>query len=227
LRRARALAIVIALAALAGLAAIAPISRWLVAFVAWIRGAGLAGAAVYAAVYVVGTVGFFPGALLTMGAGLAYGVVWGTALVSPASVVGAVAAFGLGRYVLREWVAARVRADVRWAAIDRAIERNGFRIVLLLRLSPIFPFNLLNYALGLTAVRFRDYFWASFVGMLPGAVLYVYLGSLVSNAAQLLQKRSLGGLGQVWFLVGLGATVAVTVILTRATRRALREALER
>ena len=117
----------------------------------------------------------------------------------------------------------------RFAAIDEAIGESGFKIVFLLRLSPIFPFNLLNYALGVTRVRFRDYVIASLLGMLPGTFLYVYLGSLVTNASELLSgKRPEAGIwGQVLYWGGLAATLLVTVLITRIARKALDRALQR
>jgi len=193
----------------------------------WARGAGPAGALLYALAYVVATVLFLPGSALTLGAGFAWGLAGGMAVVVPASVAGAVLAFLLGRTVLREPIARRVASDARFAAVDRAIGEEGFRLVLLLRLSPVVPFNLLNYALGLTRVRLRDYLLASVVGMFPGTLLYVYLGSLVTSAAELAAgRRPPAGLaGEVLFVVGLLATAAATLLVARAARRALEATL--
>ena len=130
--------------------------RHLLDFVSWVRGAGAAGMLVFVAVYVLATVLFVPGLLLTMGAGLAYGVAVGTPLVWVAANVGAVAAFVLGRTAARDAIATRVAGNAKFAAIDRAVGREGLKIVLLTRLSPAFPFNLLNYAYGLTRVSLRD-----------------------------------------------------------------------
>ncbi len=197
--------------------------------VEWIRGAGAAGAAVYALAYVAATLLFLPGSALTLGAGFAYGPLWGTLLVSPVSVLAATVAFLLGRSLARSQVQRRMERHPRFAAIDAAIGEGGFKIVFLLRLSPVFPFNLLNYALGATRVRLRDYVAASFLGMLPGTFLYVYLGSLVPNASALLSgSRPSGGLlSQVVYWAGLLATVLATVMITRIARRALSRALER
>jgi uncharacterized membrane protein YdjX (TVP38/TMEM64 family) len=219
----------IAAAGVLGILLFLPTSRWALVLVEWIRGAGWAGAIVYAVAYVAATLLFLPGSILTAGAGFAYGPAWGTLLVSPVSVLAATLAFVLGRSVARSWVQRRMEQHPRFAAIDAAIGESGFRIVLLLRLSPIFPFNLLNYALGVTRVRLRDYVAASFVGMLPGTILYVYLGSLVTSASELLSgsRPSAGGLGQVLYWGGLGATLFVTVLITRIARRALSRALDR
>jgi uncharacterized membrane protein YdjX (TVP38/TMEM64 family) len=199
------------------------LAHWLLGLVEWARAAGPAGAAVYGLAYVLATVLFLPGSVLTLGAGFAYGLLGGMAVVVPASITGALLAFLLGRTVLRERIARRMEGNARFLAIDQAIGEQGFRVVLLLRLSPVFPFNLLNYALGLTRVRLRDYLLASVLGMFPGTLLYVYLGSLVTSATELLSGRrpSAGLAGEVLFGVGLLATVAVTVLVTRAARRAL------
>ena len=204
-----------------------PVNAWLLGLVEWVRAAGAAGVAAFAAVYVAATLLLLPGSALTAGAGFAYGPLWGTLLVSPVSVLAASLAFVLGRTVARGWVARRMAAAPRFAAVDQAIGESGLKIVLLLRLSPLFPFNLLNYGLGLTRVSFRDYVLGSFLGMLPGTALYVYLGSLVTSASELLSGRSSGpgAAGQALYWVGLGATMVVTVLVTRIARRALDRAI--
>jgi uncharacterized membrane protein YdjX (TVP38/TMEM64 family) len=219
----------IAIVSLAIEAAIAlPLIHWAVQFIDWMRDAGLAGAGAFGAVYVLAAVLMLPGSLLTVGAGLAYGPLWGTLLVSPVSVAAATLAFVLGRTAARGWIARRTAADPRFRAVDAAIGRHGLKIVILLRLSPVFPFNVLNYALGLTGVTLRDYVLGSFVGMLPGTFLYVYLGSLVGDVAGLSADASQAGTArQILSIVGLIATVAVTVYITRIARRALAEELER
>jgi uncharacterized membrane protein YdjX (TVP38/TMEM64 family) len=199
-----------------------PVDRHLLGVVDWIRGAGLAGAAVFVVVYVLATVLFVPGSILTLGAGFAYGVLAGTGLVWVAANIGAALAFGLGRTLARDWIAGKVAANPRFAAIDHAVGREGFKIVLLTRLSPVFPFNLLNYAYGLTRVPFRDYVLASLVGMLPGTVMYVYFGSLVTSLTELAAgSASRGAMGQALYFVGLALAVGVAVYVTRVARAAL------
>lgn len=186
------------------------------------RDTGLAGVAVFFLAYVVSTVALLPGSLLTLAAGFAYGPFWGLLLASPASVAGATAAFVLGRTFLRDWASRRVGTSRAARAVDSAVEREAFKLVLLLRLSPLVPFNVLNYALSLSKVRLGTYVIASFLGMLPGTVLFVNLGALAPAAAELAAGVSDAGTAQhVLYLAGLGATVAVVVILTRAARRAL------
>jgi uncharacterized membrane protein YdjX (TVP38/TMEM64 family) len=205
-----------------------PLNSWLLAVVDSIRGTGAVGAVVFSIAYVAATVLFLPGAALTAAAGFVYGPLRGTLLVSPVSVVAAVLAFLLGRTAARGWIARRTAADPRFAAIDEAIGRSGFKIVFLLRLSPLVPFNLLNYALGLTRVSLRDYVVASAVGMLPGTVLYVYLGSLVTSASELAggARRPAVGWERGLYWAGLVATVAATWLLTRIARRALSRTME-
>src|SRR6267154_1914482 len=132
-----------------------PFLQWMVNFIHWAKGMGPAGGALYAVVYILGTALFFPGLPLTLGAGFLYGAVIGTLVVSPASVAGATLAFLIARYVARDWVTRRLKKYPQAAAIDRAIEKNGFKAVVLLRLQPVLPFNILNYALGLTSIRLR------------------------------------------------------------------------
>jgi uncharacterized membrane protein YdjX (TVP38/TMEM64 family) len=175
--------------------------------------------------YALATVAFVPGSVLTLAAGAIFGLVKGTLLVFTAATLGAIAAFLVARHVARDAVARRIEGDARFAAIDRAVELQGRRIVFLLRLSPVFPFNLLNYALGLTRVRLRDYAVAS-LGMLPGTLLYVYSGKVVGEVAALAGGGEMQR-GTGYYLswgIGLAATALVTVLVTRIARRALAEA---
>jgi uncharacterized membrane protein YdjX (TVP38/TMEM64 family) len=128
----------------------------------------------------------------------------------------------VGRKVGRTWIADRMARYPGLSAIGRAVDSDAFKVVLLTRLSPLFPFNLLNYAFGLSSVPFKTYVLASWLGMLPGTLMYIYLGSAAQNLAALLAgelRRTAGQ--QAMFAVGLIATVAVTTIVTRTARRAL------
>ena len=176
------------------------------------------GPVLFIAVYVLACVFFIPGSVLTLGAGAVFGVVWGSVYVSVGATLGATAAFLVGRYFARDWVAKKIEGNASFAAIDRAVADEGWKIVGLTRLSPVFPFTLLNYAFGLTRVTLRDYVLASWIGMMPGTVMYVYLGSLAQVGASG-QKKS----PAEWALYGVGllATLAVTVFVTRLARRAL------
>jgi len=202
-------------------------SEFAVSFVEWSERAGTWGVATFAVVYVVSTVLLLPGSVLTLGAGFLYGPIWGTVLVSPVSVTGATLAFLLSRGWARVWAKRRFAESPRLAAVERAVAARGWVTVFLLRLSPVLPFSLLNYALGLTEVRLSSFVSASFLGMLPGTILYVYLGSLVRSAAELVGAGGHeGNAARQWlFWAGLGATLLVTWVIARASRRALEETL--
>src|SRR5260370_667149 len=178
------------------------------------------GPVVFAAVYALACLAI-PGSLITLAAGSLFGVVVGTAVVSVASVTGASLAFWLGRTLARGLIEKRLAGNRRFRALDQAVAAGGFKIVLLTRLSPLFPFTLLNYAFGLTKVRFRDYVLASWIGMLPGTVMYVYLGSTVKELADVAAGSVEGGPARlVLFFVGLVATGVVPGYVTRPARPA-------
>ena len=216
---------ILVLAALAALVAGGrALGGQLQAVAGWIDSLGAAAPVAFVAVYVLATVAFVPGSILTLTAGAIFGLGAGTAYTLVAATCGASLAFLVARYAVRGLVEQRLATHPRFAAIDRAIAREGRRIVFLLRLSPLFPFNFLNYALGVTNVRFVDYLVAC-VGMLPGTLLYVYYGKLAGDVA-----RAAGGLtperGAGYYALlalGLLATVAVTAYVTRIARRALEE----
>jgi uncharacterized membrane protein YdjX (TVP38/TMEM64 family) len=191
----------------------------------WFDSLGSYGPLAFIAMYAAVTVAFWPGSVLTLGAGALFGVLWGSVYVFLGATLGATAAFCIARYLLRDWVSRKIASRPQFQAIDAAVGRSGFKIVLLTRLSPAFPFNLLNYAYGVTQVSLKDYVLAS-VGMIPATVMYVYIGSLAGSLA------SLGSPGQVsagpqWTIriFGLIATVAVTVYITRLARQALAESV--
>lgn len=203
-----------------------PLTRWIGSFIQWVQALGTGGLAIYTLFYVGGVVLFFPGIILTAGAGLLYGVVVGTLIVSPASVLGATLAFLIARYMARDWVSRKLEKYPNFKAIDRAIEKNGFKMILLLRLQPVVPFNLLNYALGLTRIRLRDYVLASWIGMFPATVLYVYLGSVLHSVSDLLQGHfGSGKWGAILFWAGLAAAIVLVVYVGRVARKALQEEL--
>ena len=194
--------------------------------VAFVDGLGFWGPAVFVAAYAIGVVLFVPGSAMTLAAGALFGVARGLAVAWSAATLGAGLAFLVARHLARDVIARRIEVDARFAAVDRAIGLEGRKIVFLLRLSPIFPFNLLNYALGLTRVRFGDYLLAS-VGMIPGTLLYVYTGSVLGLAAQAAggAPAASGAGGVAVLAVGLAATLAVTIFVTRLARRALAEVM--
>jgi uncharacterized membrane protein YdjX (TVP38/TMEM64 family) len=222
----------LALIAVCGLLApqFAAVAGWLsgqvLAFAQWVKTLGALGPLVFIAGYALAVVGFVPASLLTIGAGTIFGVAAGTAWVFIAASLGACAAFALARTIARGAIEKRILANPRFAAIDRAIAADGRKIAFLLRLSPVIPFTLLNYALGLTRIRFADYALAC-IAMLPGTLLYVYIGSLVGDLAAVAAGSASSegeGLQRAFKLVGLAITAFVTVMITRIARRALAEA---
>ena len=223
----RALLLVLLVTAIVAVAAGLPLTRWLADGAAWAGHHPLGAGALFVAAYTVAAVLGVPGTLLTLGAGFTFGLVLGVALVSAGSVLGAIAAFLLGRFVARGWVARRIADSPRWRALDSATRHDAFTLVLLARLSPLLPYNMLNYAFGLTDVRLRDYALGSWVGMLPATVLYVYIGSLAKNVPALTS----GHLDASWatralLVGGLVATVGLTLLIAQRATRALRHRLE-
>jgi uncharacterized membrane protein YdjX (TVP38/TMEM64 family) len=198
---------------------------YLVRFALWIEGLGVWGPVVFIAGYAIGTVAFVPGALLTLAGGAVFGVTEGTAYVFVGETLGGAAAFLLSRRVARRPFERRLASSPRFAAIDRAISGEGLKIVFLLRLAPIFPFCFLNYALGLTEIRFRDYMVAS-VGMLPGTVATVYYGKLAGDVSAIAAgvPVTTGKLAYAISAVGFVATILVTTLIARVARNALRRA---
>ncbi|WP_086757233.1 TVP38/TMEM64 family protein [Nostoc sp. 106C] len=190
----------------------------------WIDSLGSLGAIAFIALYIIATVAFLPGSILTLGSGVVFGVVWGSVYVFIGATLGATAAFLVGRYLARGWVARKIADNKKFAAIDNAVGKAGLKIVLLTRLSPIFPFNLLNYAFGITGVSLKDYFIGS-VGMIPGTIMYVYIGSLAGNLARIGTEAQPTNPTVQWAIriIGFIATVAVTIYITRIARKALED----
>ncbi|TAF06853.1 MAG: TVP38/TMEM64 family protein [Nostocales cyanobacterium] len=188
----------------------------------WIDSLGTVGAIAFIAIYIIATIAFLPGSILTLGAGVVFGVAWGSLYVFLGATLGATAAFLIGRYLARNWVNSKIADHKKFAAIDNAVGREGLKIVLLTRLSPIFPFNLLNYAFGVTAVSLKDYFLGC-VGMIPGTIMYVYIGSLAGNLALIGTENQPTNPTLTWIIriVGFIATVAVTIYVTKIAKKAL------
>lgn len=193
-------------------------------FVRWVDELGPLAPVLFVVGYAVATVAFVPGSVLTLAAGAVFGIVQGVAYVFVGALLGSTAAFLVGRYVARDWVERKIRGDVRFEALDRNIGRQGFKLVLLLRLTPVMPYNLLNYALGLTRVRLAHYVLAAF-GMLPGTLLYVYSGRVAGNIATAVAGDPVVRGPGYWTVLALGlvATLILTIWVTRMARTALRE----
>ncbi|QDZ41337.1 TVP38/TMEM64 family protein [Euhalothece natronophila Z-M001] len=193
----------------------------------WIDDLGPLAAIVFIAIYMIATVLFFPASILTLGAGVVFGVVLGSIYVFIAASIGASLAFLVGRYVARGWVEKQIEGNPRFKSIDQAVAEEGMKIVLLTRLSPVFPFNLLNYAYGLTKVSFKDYVLGT-LGILPGTIMFVYVGSLAGNLATIgaEEVETPGGVEWAIRIIGLLATVGVTIYVTKIARKALNQRIE-
>ena len=204
-----------------------PVGEYLELFINWANENPIISSIAYMVIYIAACVFFLPGSIITLAAGFIFGLVHGTILVSISSTLGATLAFIIGRTVARDWVGDMISKQPKFKALDLAIEKKGFLVVLLTRLSPIFPFNFLNYAYGLTGVSLGKYFLASWIGMIPGTILYVYLGSISKSVADILQGNIDSGVtGQILLVVGLIATVIVTVVVTRIAKKMLNEQLQ-
>jgi uncharacterized membrane protein YdjX (TVP38/TMEM64 family) len=194
-----------------------PIGDWLLRLRGWIIGLGSAGIAVFVLIYVIGAVVLAPEALLTILAGFAYGF-WGLPIVLAAATIGAALAFLLARHVAGDRVRRLVARRRNLAAIDRAVAEEGWKIVALLRLSPLVPFNLQNYLFGVTAIPFRHFVAATFAGIIPGAAFYIYLGVLGGTAGQSSPVE------WAFFAAGLIATVIVALLIAHRARAKLNAA---
>ncbi len=210
--------LLLAAADLTGAALLIP-RLWNCGALAWIRAGGWEGALAFVALYCIATVVMVPPGVLNVAAGTMFGVLEGMLLVYPALIVGGMLSFWLSRSLARGWVAGRIAGHPKFVAIDRAMERGGVRMVLLLRMSPVSPFAFLSYSLGLTRVRLRDYFLGTLLGAWPGAAVYVYAGAAIS-------QLSGGAVKQVVYWGGLAATVGAVVFITRLARQELRRVLE-
>src|ERR671937_2888690 len=203
-----------------------PVQQWLGNFNNWIGQMGVAGSFIFIAVYAVATVLLAPGAILTIGAGFAFGLWKGFLAVSGGATLGASLAFLVARFIARDKIEAIAKGNEKFRNIDSAIGKQGAKLIFLLRLSPVIPFNLSNYFYGLTAVRFWPYMLASWIGMMPGTLLYVYIGT----AGRAAVAAAAGGEAvkhgwQYWtFLgVGLAATIIATMWVTKIARDALKK----
>ncbi|MCH8053007.1 MAG: VTT domain-containing protein [Planctomycetes bacterium] len=200
-----------------------PVERAVQVVNAWVESLGVWGPLAFGLVYILATVLLLPASALTLAAGAVFGLGTGTVTVSVASTIGAGLAFLIARYFAREKMAAFARRNPKFNAVDRAIGEGGWKIVALLRLSPAVPFNVQNYLYGVTSIRFWTCFLTSWIAMLPGTFMYVYLGHVggqgLAAASGAAPSRSTGE--WVMLAVGLLATAAVTVYVSRVARAAM------
>jgi uncharacterized membrane protein YdjX (TVP38/TMEM64 family) len=201
-----------------------PVKAWTLALQSWIQSLGWLGPIVFVLLYIIATMLLIPGSALTLAAGAIFGLWVGAATVIVGANAGALCSFLLAKTRLRAKVQEWAAANPKFAALDRAIGQNGLKMVTLTRLSPAFPFTLLNYLLGVTSVKTGAYVLGNLLGMLPATFLYVYLGSLAGDT---LTGAASGGASTFQFvlkIVGLLATIAVVIFVTRTARKAIAEA---
>jgi len=201
-----------------------PVSALVANAVHFIQNLGLLGVLVYAVVYITAIVAMAPGLMLTLAAGFIWGPLMGALVAWPSSLLAATTAFVVGRYLARTYIEQRFGNRALFRAIERATALHGLKIVILLRLSPVAPFGLLNYGFGLTQLKTRSYALATGIGLLPMTFLYAYVGSLAKSVADL--GTAGAPVRGVLYWVGLGATVLVTLFVTKIARGVLREHLE-
>src|SRR6266567_805609 len=202
-----------------------PVQQWLRSFNDWVGQMGLAGIFIFIAVYAAATVLLAPGAILTIGAGFAFGLWKGFLAVSAGATLGAALAFLVARFIARDKIEAMARRNPKFRRIDNAIGKQGAKLIFLLRLSPVIPFNLSNYFYGLTAVKFWPYVLASWIGMMPGTFLYVYIGTAGKAAISAASGEAVKQGWQYWTFisVGLVGTIVVTIWVTKIARDALKK----
>ena len=215
-------------AAIVALALIVTVGREIPAllppFTRWVASLGAWGPLAFIAGYSIAPVIFAPAFLLTIAAGAIFGFVKGVIYVMIGATIGATLAFLTGRYLARQFVEGLLTRDPRLLLIDRAVERHGFRLVALLRMSPAVPFVLLNYALGLSRVKLLDYIAAS-IGMLPVVAMYVYTGKVAGDLATLASGAAQPRGAMYYAMIGLGfvTTVGVSIYVTRIARQAIEQ----
>jgi uncharacterized membrane protein YdjX (TVP38/TMEM64 family) len=195
-----------------------PLKVWSAELQIWIKSFGIIAPLVFILAYIITTIFMIPGSILTLIAGAVFGLWFGVFYVVIGANCGALAAYLLAKTKLREKFMKMTEGNAPFAALDKAIGENGFKMVLLTRLSPAFPFTLLNYFLGLTSVRTGAYVAGNLLGMLPATFLYVYVGSLANVAVGSVSKWQL-----LMRIVGLLATIGVVIYVTRLAKKAMKE----
>src|SRR6059058_2847955 len=202
-----------------------PVREWLTNFNNWVGQMGAVGIFIFIAVYAVATVLLAPGSILTIGAGFAFGLWKGFLAVSVGATLGASLAFLIARFIARDKVEAIARRNEKFRKIDNAIGKQGAKLIFLLRLSPLIPFNLSNYFYGLTAVKFWPYVLASWIGMMPGTFLYVYIGTAGKAAVSAAGGEAVKQGWQYWTFmsIGLVATIVVTIWVAKIARDSLKK----
>jgi uncharacterized membrane protein YdjX (TVP38/TMEM64 family) len=204
-------------------------SGWLHQAVHWmtdIQAAGWIGWLLFIALYAGSCLVFVPGSVLTLGAGAIYGFWGGVILVLIGNGVGAFISLLITRYLLKDWAAKYFARSRRLRALQSAVEKEGWKIVCLTHLSPIMPFSLINYAYGLTNISVGEFLLATEIGSIPATCVYVYLGKFLGSLAKIGPEiRQHTGLEWLFQVLGLIATVGVTIYISRLATQTLKKQL--
>jgi uncharacterized membrane protein YdjX (TVP38/TMEM64 family) len=197
-----------------------PVGGWIESFQAWVKGLGPIGYVVYVLAYILACVTFIPASPLTLGAGAIFGFVEGAIVVIIGATLGATASFLLGRTIMRRRIEAMAANNAKFRALDRAIAREGGKIVFLVRLAPVFPFAYINFAFGLTGVRLLSYVIATFLGIIPATLAFVYIADAATRTA----TDEMSSTRLIINIVGVVVAIAVTAFVTRVALKAVRKA---
>ncbi|HVT02140.1 MAG TPA: TVP38/TMEM64 family protein [Thermoanaerobaculia bacterium] len=211
---------VLILAGIIVLFRVLPVADWLKQFQAYVKDLGAVGYVVYALVYALCCILFVPASVLTLGAGAIFGLVAGTIVVVLGATLGATLSFLLARTVMRKKIEGMTSGNAKFQALDKAIAKEGAKIVFLIRLSPVFPFTYINYGFGLTGVKTVPYILATLFGIIPGTFAFVYIGNAAAGAAA-------GGASHaktIINIVGAIATLLVTIVVAKVAANAIKKA---
>ncbi len=172
--------------------------------------------------YIICSLCFVPISLLTVGAGIIFGLTLGSVYVCIATAIAAIIAFTIGRYLALDWVEQKIENNLHFNMINHAVAREGWKIVFLARISPFFPFSVANYIFSISRISLKDYFFASLLGLIPSNIIYVYFGSLAGELANLdLQFSPKNQSELIWQILGIALTIAGTIYITHITKKAL------
>ena len=205
------------------------LDRTLTPLLQWIDSLGTLGAIAFVAIYIIATIICIPGSIMALAGGALFGMLIGTILVFVSGFLGACCAFSLSRYLLRDWIKRRLEKNSYLKAIDKVVVAEGWKIACLLHLSPIIPFNMLNYALGASQITYRNFVAATSVGILPGVVLYVLLGSTIGDLTMAMMGKSDSANSEIqWFVsaIGVVATLGLTIYLAKLARQQITKKLK-
>jgi len=214
------IAALLIIAAIVVLFRILPVATWLRTFQTYVRGLGAIGYVVYIVVYAICIVAFVPASILTLGAGAIFGFVGGTIVVVIGATIGATLAFLLARTVMRKRIEAMTAKSAKFRALDRAIAKEGMKIVFLVRLAVVFPFTYINYAFGLTAIPLWRYVFATFIGIIPATAAFVFASSAATSAA----TTSTSTVTKIVYIAGGVIAIIVSVLIGRIATKAIRRA---